>query len=403
MSVPFALMIASSDEAFREMVRDNLLNVPDSKVGAEYQEVSPNLYVRVMQDLDRYPNSAVIVDLATDTEQGLKSLERLKQAVPDLYVIASHYHADGETVIQALRSGANDFILQPIRRTDFREAVGRFERAPKRVASTESKLGKVYTFLGTKGGVGTTSLAVNFAAVLAQRKQSVVALDLDWTANDVAMQTGGAPQCTLAEVAEGLGRMDQALFESLAHRDALGFYHVGPADTLEHRGYFTGPMFRDFSTFLIEKYDATVVDAGKDLGDEVVAGACQISTTIFLVLTQEFPAIRNTQRYIGALVRSGFTQDQIKVVVNRYTKKPSSQLATLEQIKSTLNQPVFYGIPESAAFLAAINKGRPLVADRQFAPEADKAFRAFVDKATKPGSASDGSVSHNGTAAGAAR
>jgi pilus assembly protein CpaE len=356
-----------------------------------------------MQDLDRHPNSAVIVDLATDTEQGLKSLERLKQAVPDLYVIASHYHADGETVIQALRSGANDFILQPIRRTDFREAVGRFERAPKRIASTESKLGKVYTFLGTKGGVGTTTLAVNFAAVLAQRKQSVVVVDLDWTANDVAMQTGGSPQCTLAEVAENLSRMDQALFESLAHRDPLGFYNVGPDDTVEHRGYFTGPMFRDFSTFLIEKYDATVVDAGKDLGDEVVAGACQISTTVFLVLTQEFPAIRNTQRYIGALVRSGFTQDQIKVVVNRYTKKPNSQLATLEQIKSTLNQPVFYGIPESAAFLAAINKGRPLVADRQSAPEADKAFRAFVDKATKPGSASGGFVSHNGTAAGATR
>ena len=50
MSAPFALLIASSDESFREMVRDNLLNIPESKVGAEYQEVSPNLYVRVMQD-----------------------------------------------------------------------------------------------------------------------------------------------------------------------------------------------------------------------------------------------------------------------------------------------------------------------------------------------------------------
>src|SRR5258708_607523 len=189
MPVPFAMMIASSDATFREMVRDNLLNIPDSKVGSEYQEVSPNLYVRVMQDLERHPNAAVIVDLAGDTEHGLKSLERLKQAVPDLYVIASHYHADGETVIQALRSGANDFILQPIKRTDFREAIARFERAPKRIASTESKLGKVYTFLGTKGGVGTTSLAINFASVLAQRKLSVVAVDLDWPANDLAMQS----------------------------------------------------------------------------------------------------------------------------------------------------------------------------------------------------------------------
>ena len=238
--------------------------------------------------------------------------------------------------------------------------------------------------------MGTTTLAVNFAAVLAQRKQSVVAIDLDWTANDVAMQTGSTPQYTLAEVAENLSRMDQALFESMAHRDPLGFYNVGPSDTLEHRNYFTGNMFREFSTFLIEKYDATVVDAGKDLGDEVVAAACQASTVVFLVLTQEFASIRNAQRYIGSLVRTGFTQEQIKVVVNRYSKKPSSQLASLEQIKSTLNQPVFYGIPESPAFLAAINKGRPLVADRQFAPEVDKSFRTFVDKVTKPAAAANG-------------
>jgi len=390
MSTPFVLMVASSDEHFREMVRDNLLNIPNSKVGSEYQEVSGNLYVRVMQDIERHPNSAVIVDLAGDTEAGLKSLERLKQAVPDLYVIVSHYHADGETVIQSMRLGANDFIVQPLRRTDFRDAMARFERAPKRASSTESKLGKVYTFLGTKGGVGTTTLAVNFASVLAQRKQSVVAVDLDWTANDVAMQLGATPQSTLAEVADNLGRLDQSLFESLATRDPLGMYCVGPSDSLEQRSYFTEPMFRDFSTFLIEKYDATVIDGGKSINDEVVAGACQVSTMMFLVVTQEFASIRNAQRYLAMLMRTGFSQDQIKVVVNRYQKKSGPNFASLDQIKQTLNQPVFYGIPESPAFLAALNRARPLVSHRQDAPEIDKAIRALVDKATKPASEAAG-------------
>ncbi len=393
MSVPFVLMVASSDEHFREMVRDNLLNIPNSKVGSEYQEVSSNLYVRVLQDIERHPNSAVIVDLSEDTEAGLKSLERLKQAVPDLYVIVSHYHADGETVIQAMRMGANDFLTQPIKRTDFREAMARFERAPKRVSSTESKLGKVYTFLGTKGGVGTTTLAVNFASVLAQRKQSVVTVDLDWTSNDVAMQVGAAPQYTLSEVAENLSRMDQALFESFVMRDPLGFYLIGPSDTLEQRQYFTEPMFREFATFLIEKYDSTVIDGGKNINDEVVASACQVSTTIFLVVNQEFASIRNAQRYLAMLVRTGFTQDQIKVIVSKYSKKPNPNLASLEQIKQTLNQPVFYGIPESSSFLAATNKARPLVADRQFAPEIDKTIRSFVDKATKPQTSAAGAGS----------
>ncbi len=383
MSTPFVLMIASSDEHFREMVKDNLLNIPDSKVASEYQEVSPNLYVRVLQDAERHPNSAVIIDLAGDTEQGLKSLERLKQAAPDMYVIASHYHVDSDTVIAAMRMGANDFLLQPLKRTEFREAVARFERAPKRVITTESKLGKVYTFLGTKGGCGTTTLAANFIAVQAQRKNSVVGIDLDWTANDLAMQFGVTAQNSLAEVGDNLNRMDQALFESLVTRENLGSYLIGPQESLEARGYFSEAMFRDLGTFLIENYDNTVVDAGKMISDEVVLAACEVSTTIFLVVTQEYASIRNAQRYMGVLVRSGYTNEQIKVVVNKYNKKASSTLASLAQIQQTLNQPVFYGIPDSPAFTAAINKARPLVTDRQAAPEVDKSFRAFVDKATK--------------------
>ncbi len=384
MSAPLALMIASADDHFREMVRETLLNIPTAKLVSEYQEVSPNLYVRILQDLERNPDALVIVDLAGDPETALKSLERLKQAAPDLYVIASHYHADGETVIQALRSGANDFILQPIKRVDFREAIARFERAPKRAVASESKLGKVYTFLGSKGGLGTTTLAVNFASVLAQRKQSVVLIDLDWTANDAALQLGAAPQYTLAEVAENLSRMDQALFESYVTRDPLGFFLIGPADQPEQRGYFTEATFRDFAAFLIEKYDSVVIDAGRNLNDEVVQGACQSSTMVFLTVSQEFAAIRNAQRYIAALARMGFTQEQIRIVVSRYQKKAAPGLVNLEQIRLTLNQPVFYGIPESAAFPASINKARPLVADRQAAPDVDKAIRAFVDKATKP-------------------
>ena len=81
-------------------------------------------------------------------------------------------------------------------------------------------------------------------------------------------------------------------------------------------------------------------------------------------------------------MRMGFNQDQIKVVVNRYTKKISSNQASLEQIQQTLNQSVFYGIPSSAAVIASINKGRPFVANREQAGELDRVFRAFVDKAT---------------------
>ncbi len=382
MSSNTALMVASSDEHFREMVRDNLLNIPNAKIVAEYQEVAANLYIRVLQDLERNPGAGLIVDISNDPEGAIKAVERVKQAAPDLFVIVSNFHADGETVIACMRAGASEFLLQPIKRLEFRAAMERLERAPKHHAAVESKLGKVYTFIGSKGGVGTTTLAVNFAAVLAQRKQSTVIIDLDWIANDVAMQIGATPQYTLLEVAENLDRLDQALFEGFVTRDPLGFYLVGPPDALDQQAVFSDHMFREFATFLVEKYDAIVVDGGRAISNETVMAAAQVSAAVFLVVDQEFPAIRNAQRYITYLMRTGFNQDQIKVVVNRYTKKLTANMASLEQIQQTLNQPVFYGIPPSPAVLASINKARPFVANREQAGDLDRIFRAFVDKAT---------------------
>jgi len=378
-----ALLIASSDDHFREMVRDQTLNVPDAKVVAEYQEVAANLYIRVLQDLERHPSAGLIVDLSNDPEGAVKAIEKVKQAVPDLFVIASNFHADAEIVIACMRAGANEFLLQPIKRTEFRDALGRLERAPRHGGvAGQSKLGKIYTFLGTKGGVGATTLAVNVASVLAQRKQSTVLIDLDWIGNDAAMQLGASPQYTLMEVAENLGKMDQALFEGVATRDPLGFLLVGPPDALEQHGHFTEHNFREFATFLVEKYDSIVIDGGRAVSDEVVLAAAQVSQTVFVVVDQEFPSIRNAQRYITFLMRMGFNQDQIRVVVNRYTKKPNPNIAKLEQIQQTLNQPVFWGIPASPAVIASINKARPFVANREQAPDLDRNFRAFVDKAT---------------------
>lgn len=379
----FTLLIASADEQVRDLVRDSLANTPNARIVAEYPDVTPNLYIRVLQDVERHPDAALFLDISSDPVNGIKSLEKLKQAVPDLYVIVCDYSEDGESILLTIRSGANDYLTMPVKRSDLRDALTRLERTPRRTIAGGSQLGRIYTFLGAKGGVGTTALAVNFATVLAQRKKQTVMLDVNWTANDVAMQLGAAPQYTLLEVGENLDRMDQSLFEGFVTRDPSGFLLVGPPDSLEQpRSLFSDSMLREFTTFLVEKYDGIVMDAGCDLSNDLTLAALQVSTTVFIVTTQEFPAIRNTQRYLSYLMRMGFTQDQIKIVINKYQKKPSSQIASLEQVTQTLNQPVFYGIPDSAAMLASINRARPLVTDRQTFPDMDRVIRAFVDKAT---------------------
>src|SRR5712692_2781886 len=377
-----SLIVASTDAHFREMIRESLLNVANATLVAEFPEIAQNLYIRILHELERHPQAALVIDLAADTEGAMKALERVRQAVPDLYVIASHYQADSDITIACMRAGAQEFLLQPLKRTDFRDAMTRLEQSARHSRSSGPKLGRIYTFLGSKGGVGTTTLAVNFAAVAAQNHSNTVLLDLDMRANDVALQLGAHPQYTLLEVAENLSRMDQALFEGFVTRDPLGFYLVGPPDNLEHRGFFSDYQFKEFATFLVEKYDAIVVDGGVNINDDVVMASMQISASIFLVLTQELASIRNAQRYVSFLMRMGITQDQIKLIVNRYNKRSNSNLATREQIQTTLHQPIFFGVPDgSATLLGAVNKGRPVVADPAAkSSELDTALRGLLKK-----------------------
>ena len=79
-----SLLIASSDEQFRESVRDHLLNQPDARIVNEYPEVSANLHIRVLQDLERHPEAALIVDLSSNPEEGHRVLEKARLAAPDL-------------------------------------------------------------------------------------------------------------------------------------------------------------------------------------------------------------------------------------------------------------------------------------------------------------------------------
>jgi pilus assembly protein CpaE len=377
-----SLMVASPDAHFREMIRESLLNVANATLIAEFPEIALNLYIRVLHELERHPHAALVLDLAGDTEAGIKALEKVKQAAPALYVVASHYQADPEITIACMRAGAQEFLTQPLKRTEFRDAMARVERAARAPGGGGARLGKIYTFLGAKGGVGTTTLAVNFAAEAAQNRRSTVLIDLDLRANDAALQLGAHPQYTLLEVAENLSRLDQTLFEGFVTRDPCGFYLVGPPDNLEQRGFFTDYQLKEFVTFLVEKHEAVVVDAGVAINDDLILAAMQVSSSVFLVLTQELAAIRNAQRYIAFLMRIGLSQDQIKLVVNRYTKKSNSNLATREEIERTLNQPIFFGVPEAyATALGAINKGRPVVAEPSArSSELDTALRAFVKK-----------------------
>ena len=121
-----------------------------------------------------------------------------------------------------MRLGSADFLQQPLKRAEFSEPMARLDQHTQRIHRQDRQLGRMYTFVGVKGGVGTTTAAINFAAICAKHGKSTVLVDLDMDSGDAACYLGLRHQYSFADVVENLDQLDQAMLEGIMARDALG-------------------------------------------------------------------------------------------------------------------------------------------------------------------------------------
>jgi Flp pilus assembly CpaE family ATPase len=119
------------------------------------------------------------------------------------------------------------------------------------------------------------------------------------------------------------------------------------------------------------------VDGSRGL-DSLLLSCLELSDTIFLVLTQEFPAVRNAQHYLHTLVQAGFGHEAVKLVVNRHEKRRGLSV-TLEQLQQTLGVPPFWVLPNQyEEAMQAVHEARPIVIHGS--TELGRSYRGFAKK-----------------------
>src|SRR5262249_5740365 len=143
-------------------------------------------------------------------------------------ILAVSAQGDGQSILQALRSGAKEFLTQPVVLEELLTALSRLRH--NRGSSHGSSSGgvvrndsQVIAVAGSRGGVGCTSIAVNLGCTLAQEKQNSVALiDLDLALGDADVALDLMPDYTLAEVAMNVDRLDMTFLRRSLSKHATG-------------------------------------------------------------------------------------------------------------------------------------------------------------------------------------
>jgi Flp pilus assembly CpaE family ATPase len=154
---------------------------------------------------------AVLVDLNLPDSSGLNTFTCVRQKAVARAVIVLTGQEDEALALQAVRAGADDYLIKSDIRDRFLAQRIRYAVERNRLKGQDSgkavKNGKIFSFIGAKGGAGTTTLVVNIAAALARIGKTVIAIELGPESSTFAVLLSHPPSWDISTLLRGAPEM----------------------------------------------------------------------------------------------------------------------------------------------------------------------------------------------------
>lgn len=357
------IAIVDPSDSTREPLRNLLLGVETVWLEAECSRYEFFIDVARQSTPD-----AVVIALDSDHHKALQLIQQLTDEFPNMPILAVSARGDGQSILQALRAGAKEFLTAPVVLEDLMLAMQRLRSTR---SGSNGDIGGTFngnhrgeslvvSIIGSKGGVGCTSLAVNIGCAIAQDPNYNAALvDLDLALGDADVALDLIPDYTLADVAMNVDRLDmQFLRRSLCKHDSglsLLPHPVQMEDIAlvhdEHLGRVIG--------LLRASYSHLVFDLSKRFTPTDWT-AMRMSDVVILVAQLELTSIRNVVRVLHTMDKEEGLGEKVRIVMNRVGAEDSE--ISLEKAQETIGKPIFWQVPNDyRAMLGARNAGVPLM------------------------------------------
>jgi pilus assembly protein CpaE len=297
------------------------------------------------------PPKVLVVDLRGE-RQLPAALPELKRAHPQTAIVLVVGALETSLMLEAIRCGVTECVVEPIAAAELVAAVRRLGDLHNAPAA-----GDVFGVIGAKGGVGTTTVAVNLATELARiAPRQTVLIDLHLAHGDAAVMLGAEPRFTVVDALQNAHRLDEAVFRGLVTPTEAGVDLLASCE----RGADTAKLdaIPRLVAFASRLYRYVVLDLPR-------AGSGPLETLedltrVLVVANQELSTIRHTANLVAALERR-FRSGRVTVLVSRFD--PHSEIRR-QDIERVVKAPIAHAFPSDYRLaLRAQNMGRPLTLD----------------------------------------
>ena len=293
--------------------------------------------------------------------------------------------------VRALRAGADDEIVKPFNRL---ELLARIKALLARNASEGSPTqeidagGKLIVFYPAKGGVGTTTIAINTAIALSRvHEKRVLALDANLQFGDFRVFLDlGLDNASIVNAISEPDLDGDLLRTMVVHHDTgidvlLAPPNPAAGDIVVERAHASPDALSNLIKETRRAYDYTVVDMSKAI-DDFNLQLFDEADLIFVVMTADLSCLKNVRLVLETLDSLGYQRNKVELILNRSNANTGINVANAEE---ALGRPVqFQILNDHRAAMGALNSGAPIMSSRADSPlgKSLSAFAREIEKET---------------------
>ena len=341
------------------------LEIANPAVYKEFRQIVASLDGFRVKDSDESLRSDILViEAENDLQSVFQRIQKIRKSGQAVAICVTSSSKDPDLLIQAMRAGAQEFVTQPITdeevRNAFQELKQKLQHSSSAQNTSEEKVGKVITVVGSKGGVGTTTVAVNLATGLQNEKtvNSTALVDMNLLFGEIPLFMDIRPSFNWGEVAKNISRLDSTYLMSILSKHSSGV-SVLPSPTALNGGEVATPEVIDHLLSVMRtEFDFIVIDIGLSL-DALSIRVLELSDTVLIVSTLSLPGLMNVRKILDTCSRIGLPiLDKIDVIMNRCDKKSA---ISIKEAQESLQKPIRWFVPNNyQTTMAAINQGKTL-------------------------------------------